>query len=553
MQLNIKCRKTVFNLIVLIPFAFYTIATFWNISRPGPYYDEIIDLTDSIKLAKKEGTYPIKWIHWTINVGNKRIPVMRYVYTGPIKTYYIAALFTFLPVRVSTARYALSLLGLCSLIMTYFFVKRLFNRGTAFLTVLLLSTDLSYVFLNRMDNGPIAVMMICKAGALLFLLKWWQEGKLWPLLLGMFFLGLGLADKLNFVHFIVSLGVVSLLVLRKKLLKNFRRFGLLFALLCFLIGAAPFLYYHINHSDALLQLWQHSTQERTMIWGKLSFDPLANIQKVFRLAQRTFDGTFEQGWILSKAVTKLWVPELLIISFIIYLIFIFSRKGSQLLRSRAMAFVILNSILIFTMMVFTPHARLAWHFMMIYPFPYIFCSMVFVTLISMPSRGRRILNKILPVCAIIMIGIVIFINLKAIYIVHGEIEKDRVAIHWSDRIYDLADYLKQNPQKTANCMDWGFYTNLAFLLRGEVNLIERLGLMYGEKSRSYETLHTLFQNQDHIYIFHPPHFTGSKFKEMREMFEEALRGYGYEAIRVKSFFDVEEREIYSLFKVKPAS
>jgi len=61
-------------------------------------------------------------------------------------------------------------------------------------------------------------------------------------------------------------------------------------------------------------------------------------------------------------------------------------------------------------------------------------------------------------------------------------------------------------------MDWGFYSNLAFLLRGEVDLKEELGLLFREKRQVYRDLHALFQNPNNLYIFHSPRFTYQKFK-----------------------------------------
>ena len=75
-------------------------------------------------------------------------------------------------------------------------------------------------------------------------------------------------------------------------------------------------------------------------------------------------------------------------------------------------------------------------------------------------------------------------------------------------------------------------------------------LRFIKEKYAYRDLKKFFQDPDNIYIFHPQSITGFKFRKMRTIFNKALRKYGYEAFKVKSFSDVKGREIYSLFEAR---
>ncbi len=533
----------------LLPLAVYLFAAFYQIKLPGPYYDEFIFLIDSLKLAGQEGDVPLHSQFFNIKIGERQLPIMRKTfYMGPGKTYLFAAIFSFLPPSVSTVRYTTAVLGLLSIIFTYLFAKRCFGGPVAFLTVLFLTTDPTFVILSRTDHGPMVMMMLCKMGALFFLLKWWEEEKLWPLLVGMFLIGFGLLGKANFIHFIIALLIASSVLLRKRLLKRLINIQIIPALLCFIIGALPFFLFHATHIKELFQVWI-SGPTRTA--DPRLFHPIGNIFRVLKLAYLTFNGSFEQEWILGKVSFKLSIPYLLGLSGLLYLIEIIPRKRPPILTSKRFNFIIIISLLLFLSMVFTPHARNAWHFFIAYPFPYIFCSVVPAAFLKQLSEKKSRLNKIIQSTIIALIAITILGNLRGLYIFHREFAADRVTTEWSAQNYALADYLRQNHDKVIVCMDWGFYCNLAFLLRGETALKDRWGDFSGAGSRPRRRLAKYFKRENYLYLFHSPRFT--IFKRPRELFEEALEEYDYRAIKVKSFYNSDGREICELIKVAPFS
>ncbi len=535
---------------VAAPLAIYLCVTFWNLSSPGLFYDECIDLTDSVTLSGKGGPHTLPSRYVTLDVAGRRLPLMRYVYTGPIKTYLFAAVFRFLPIRAATVRVITSLLGLGGLLLTYFFVKRFFGGLAAFFAVSLLATDITYVILNRTDRGPTAIMTVCKTGALFLFLLWWQGKKAWPLVAGAFMLGLGLSDKLNFLHFIAALSIASFLAGGKVLLVRLRRPATFGAALSFLIAAAPFFYFHAAFPSAFRQLWGESVSKQSTVFGEVSADPASNLRKIADLAGRTLSGRDELGWILGRHVATSWFPFVLALAWAILLIILVSPRRSDILNLRRVTFIAVIMAVILIALVATPHARFSNHFFMIYPFPHIFVAAVFAGAISRAFSRRRPLALAAAGALSVAIGLTVFSNLRGLFEFHREIAADRVDRHWSRQVDLLADFLRSRPSATAVCLDWGLYSNLGFLLRGEVRLEERLDLRPGDPG-SLQNLWDLFLLPDAYYLFFAPGLEEAQFACVKEAFHEALGVCGYTAVKVSLPSVPQTRSIYEVVQVEP--
>lgn len=541
-----KKRKAIL-LISLLPVVIYLCASFYQVKLPGPYYDEFIFLVDSLELSGNGGEIPLQSQFVNTRIGNHKIPLMRRsVYMGPGKTYFFAAVFSVFSPSISTVRYTTSLLGFLSLIFTFLFVRKCFNSWSAFLTILYLATDPTFVILSRNDHGPVVLMMLCKMGALFFLLKWWREEKLSTLSMGMFLLGFGLLGKANFIHFIIAILITSLILLREKLAKRLFNVKIIPAVCCFVVGAAPFIYFHITHIKDLFRIWIGGP----IPGGDLQlFSVLSNIVRILRLAYSTFNGTFEQNWMLGKVSFKLWVPYLLGVSCLIYLGMIIKKNTPAIIVSKRFNFIIISSLFLFWMMVFTPHARFAWHFFIIYPFPYIFSAVVQAELFTRLWGNKSVLNRPLRIAAISLILVTVMINVRGLYIFHREIKADRVNSDWSAQIYKLADFLGRNHDKVTVCMDWGFYCNLGFLLRGESYLKDRWGDFSAADNNSFHRLRKYFNRNNYLYLFHSPQLT--IFPRPLDLFKKTLKELNYRSHKAKTFCDHNGIVIYEIFRVEP--
>lgn len=496
----------------------------WNLPRPGPYYDEAIDVVDSITFSGRAGPYGLRtWFHGAVTVGGVRIPLTRAVYTGPVKTWLFTAVFAVLGPGVLPLRLGTVSLGLVALLLTAVFARRLFSVRTAFWTVLFLGTDPSFLFLSRTDNGPSAVMMVVKAAALASLLKWWNSGRRLWLGLGGVFLGLGLSDKANFIHFILALALTALIVSRGSSRGRLWR-ALPGGLFYLALGSVPFLLYHLFYPRELYDLWIGSAPGAREYWG-ITWSVSENATRVGRLLRDTLNGSFVQAWILGRAAPLTgWFPWFLLASL----------AGTGLLRlqgllpagyGKKMGFLLLLFLLILAGLFFTPQARNAWHFLTLYPLPHLLAAAgLDAWLAATPARGapaERLRRGAVFLCAIAVVAV----NLGAVVLSHREIAADRVGREWSADIYDLAEVLRSHPRRTAVCMDWGLYNGLALLLRGETPLEDFFDIHL--RPKRYRILGEKFRDRSSLFVFYAaPEDSRSPG---RKLFQKVLETFGCES------------------------
>jgi len=89
----------------VVPGLIFLALALWNLPRPGPYYDEVIDVVDSINLSGRSGPCGLKsWFGDSLEWEGGRLPLMRLVYTGPIKTWLFTAVFAVFPPGVLALR-----------------------------------------------------------------------------------------------------------------------------------------------------------------------------------------------------------------------------------------------------------------------------------------------------------------------------------------------------------------------------------------------------------------------------------------------------------------
>jgi hypothetical protein len=136
-----------------------------------------------------------------------------------------------------------------AMLLTYVWAKRLLGVWPAALGVVLLATDITYLYFCRMDFGPNVQMFLMKAAALERLTAWWRSGRASALCLAGLFLGLGVWDKVNFIWIVFAIGGAAFLLRPREILARFgilrvearRRKLMAFAAacVCFLVGMAP--------------------------------------------------------------------------------------------------------------------------------------------------------------------------------------------------------------------------------------------------------------------------------------------------------------------------
>lgn len=151
------------------------------------------------------GIYPglppwYSW-HW---FGNE-IPVMLMTYLGALKTWLYSGIFAIAAPTPLALRLPMMIVGAFTLVLFFLFLDRAVGRRPAWIGVVLLSTDPSFVLTESIDLGFVALQQAFKLGALLLLMAFHRRQSTQCLAGAFFGLGLALWDKAIFVWILVAL------------------------------------------------------------------------------------------------------------------------------------------------------------------------------------------------------------------------------------------------------------------------------------------------------------------------------------------------------------
>jgi len=186
---------------------FVTVASLW-LDRPGLYMDE----TNFVDAALG-GHFPHQ-IYVYQRLGG--VPLLIIPYIGTVKAAIYAPIFALWGVSVSTVRIPAIVISAATLVVTYFMGRQVMGRWSALL-VLLMGTCPTFIFMSKVDWGPIVVAMFLTVLLLLAFLRYLQTGGIgWLWVLAATVL-VGVFDKQNFLWLVVAVGVGALIVYRRRI------------------------------------------------------------------------------------------------------------------------------------------------------------------------------------------------------------------------------------------------------------------------------------------------------------------------------------------------
>ena len=559
-RMGIRARilsKTRSNYFLLVTGVIYLAFSVPFLNRPGLEYDEV--LFGSGALGLKGGFIEYRW-----SIAGHQVPLMLMPYIGAIKAYIYKSLFLLFSPSALTVRLPVILIGLMVLILTYHLTRNLFGKLTALLAAALVATDPSYIFHIRNDWGPVALMLLFKVGSLYFLARFAQTRQRVFLIAAAFFLGLGLYDKANFLWYLLALPLAAFLVWPAQCRALISRRSLATVGTFFILGCWPFLLYNVVKKGASFRDQAPPTGNlRSVVEYKthLLIETLNGNAAYHFFNDGDAIGSFRgaaglKGNPLCNFALRgldfqatLLPPALLSAAFLIGLILLFGRNPG----GRVIAFFVLISLLILVEIVATPRATGPHHIMMLYPFPQIIVAYAASELLSL-TWGLG--NKASPlniaarvVAAALLLSLLVsnvVVDLKYLQSFRASGGKGI----WSDAIYELADYAKQNSGTKLVLMDWGFENQLQLLSRGSINREEFFWSLLDQK-REEELADTLYQkftreNND-IFVFHAPQCT--QFSEPRRIFDRMLEKHGLRPRPTEVLYQRDGPPVYLLERV----
>ena len=150
------------RLILFAAGAYFVVMAGRWIASPGLQYDEVL-FVNAATGEPTNGLFVAKRL-----LG---LPVMLMGYIGALKAYLYYPVFQVFGVSPETVRWPVILVSLATLAFTYLVARFTFDRLVSALVVLVMSVDPTFMYLTKLDYGPVALMMILKVAALFFALR----------------------------------------------------------------------------------------------------------------------------------------------------------------------------------------------------------------------------------------------------------------------------------------------------------------------------------------------------------------------------------------------
>jgi len=184
------------------------------------------------------------------------------------------------------------------------------------------------------------------------------------------------------------------------------------------------------------------------------------------------------------------------------------------------------------------------HAILIWPFPYV------VIAVSLAAASRRLRSAAIPAVAAVL----------AVMMVAGALvtnEYFRLAIrngggqNWTDAIFTLSDYLKNNPSEYVFCVDWGIMDSIRLLNRGKVRV--RVGTdpiskrEWNSEDRDY--LKQMIASPGYLFVNHTRDF--EFFQGVNDKLVQYAAGSGYDRKVTAVIADRNARPVYEVYQFSP--
>ncbi|RPI23218.1 MAG: hypothetical protein EHM61_20260 [Acidobacteria bacterium] len=442
----------------LLALGVFCVLTMPRLNLPGPYEDEVAMTVPAVHLLTGKPNGPFgPYENWKI--GDRYIALLSQDYLSCLKCYAYTPAFYVNGINLKSARLTGIVIAGLALVIGFFFLRRLAGQLPAILGTVLLTTDLSYVFHNRHDWGPVSLMFLFKLSALYFFLAWWRTNRWLYFSLGSVCLGLGILDKANFAWFLFA-GSLAFLLTCGLAWRRWRIGHVMILIVCLLAGSYFYIDRNFYSQGRMISMLKGNSE------GFEKFRPGALYERTryhFGLLNMTLDGRVFYGFSTSKDLpNRSLLPWLFGISIPLWLI---------LVRGRPARFLFFLNLFTFVALVLTPEAGGSHHTMAIYPFPHYFIAVVLVQVRDRLAltRTRRMVATGVVAAAIATVSLSSLVGIKMHYSAYAAGQVDP---RWTAQVYALVDYLQAHKDRPTHLFDWGMRHNVLFLTKGEIELGE---------------------------------------------------------------------------------
>jgi hypothetical protein len=479
-------------LFLLLVSAFFACAGIAFIRYPGLQNDEVYFAPP---------IFVPRTAFYAVRAFGAQIPVMVMSYTGALKTWIYAGVFSVWAPSRWSVRVPVLMACLAAIWLTWIWARMVAGRRVAIAAVALLATDAMFLLTGVLDWGPVALQHLLMMSGLVSVTYFAKTGSRLALGLGFFLWGLGLWDKALMIWLLAGFAVAVICVYPREVKRRITAKTAAIVLGALAIGAAPLIWYNIDRHGETATANATFSPDNYILKLKvaaLSLDgsslfaylvdadatapdrpPRGVVERVAFVAHRGL-GTHKHNWFLPAfALAVLALPLL---------------RRSRFFRP--MAFLLIASVVGWIQMFVTHNAGSgAHHIVLLWPMPMLFTSMAIVAAAeSFPRYGPAIFVAIVSV---LVIGNLLNENE---YLTHFAVRGGIGG--WTDAIYPLSTSLDDSTW--VGTVDWGYTNALRVLHEGHIKLFnasDYLPKLPG-KSESGEDLKEMVGNPGLLFVQH---------------------------------------------------
>jgi hypothetical protein len=475
---------------------------------------------------------------------------MDFRYIGALKSWLVAPIFALLGANVFTIRAPAILLASCALVMIYLVLCRFVPKLPAAATTLFLSCDPAFVLHSRVDHGPIVLMILLKLGAIYSFLRAIQSSSWRFFSLGLLCFALGVWDKLNFLWVVVAMAP-ALLVYAMPLLRLLRTHAKQVLTSVFVFCSIMGLFY--------FALIRPVMQQRS----PLPLDLKSRWDTTVALYNITMSGSGFLDWVLGHhhaaafGYSPFWLlPVATVVTSLVFVIVRLTGKNNRQIESEysgAVFFAILCAAILLQICI-TPEATGPHHIMVLWPFPYFIVLLAAAMLVRLvPTASKRSLISIFVLGAFFWFAN----NCYATCTLLSDLKTKCSQILWSDRIYDLADYVNLHGNEYTNILftDWGIHSPVSALvhrtIRPKCQDDWRLFKNMRPEDHDSESFAASVKQGQTLVVMHSD--AGTLFPKTRKHFFEWIAKQKLPCQPLTTFQDKSGQVVYELYDIGPGA
>ena len=527
--------KTTYKLAALsILLAAFLFCALQKLSLPGYQSDEGFYTVPALNLI--QNTSLDEHVDYRLIVFGRRLPLMNGSYIGSTQVYLLVPFLQAFGKNYLSSRLMPIFLAMISIGLVWLLCEYLFNWRVALMAGTLTGLNASYILWSRiglLGEGPLLVTLGLLT--MIFLARWYREGKQLFLFAAAFTAGFGLYTKINFLFILAGL-TVSAAVFQKALAAKLTKKQAFVSVLFFLLGLSPLIVFNIDRGFETLKVvfWAASTG-MSPYGNENNWNFTANfVLRVKQLISMLGGGAY------YTAGQKTPQP-------LIFLVFVFSwiftavkltlRKNE---RQRAPAAIILIcAAAVFAGSCFTTSGFFNHHLFIIYPFAFITIALFFDHWARYPKMAGIVIAPVLAVY--------LAMNAHTLYAKYRYMQESGERAEWSGAVYDLDRYLEESNIQKPLTMDGRVKYNLQVLSGGRIDPVI---INYENGDFAQNCNKSLSEKGNHYIFLSPRCYTFRGKISPYKTFLDCVKKNNKELRLERTFPDKQGETVYTIFSAE---